>query len=80
MEFRNFVRSGIVLTETHAAETLQDGQRYHQADVSFALHAEHEDHEYEHQSSLSAHDDELRDDVREQYLQRSDACEGEKIR
>lgn len=67
----------VSLTEAHSAETLQYRERDHQSNVSFAFHAEHQDHEYEHERRLPAHDHELRDDVREQYFQWGDACDRE---
>lgn len=56
------------LTEAHAAESLKYSQYDDPSDVAFALDAEHQDHEDQHQGCLTAHHHELRDHVREQDL------------
>jgi len=58
----------VSLTEAHAAQTLQYREGNHKSNVSFAFHAEYNNHEYEYKCRLSTHDYELRNDMGEQYF------------
>lgn len=56
------------LTEAHAAKSLKYRQYDDPSNVAFAFDSEHQDHEDQHESGLTAHHHELRDYVGKQNL------------
>lgn len=59
--------------EAHAAHALQQRQHDHPEEIAVVGHAEHHQHEDQHQGGLSAHHHELGDHVREEDLAGRDA-------
>lgn len=56
------------LTEAHAAKSLENRQYDDPSDAAFAFDPEHQDHEDQNESSLTAHHHELRNHVGEKDL------------
>ena len=66
---RFFARNHLLLTEAHAAQALEQCERDYESDVSSAFHFEDYDHKYQYESGLATHNDELRNDVREEHFE-----------
>lgn len=53
-------------TEAHSAQTLKNCKNDDEDDVAIVGNSKDKNHEDEHESSLSTHDNELSDDMREE--------------
>lgn len=70
----NLIWKKAIITEAHATKTLKNREQDDPTDVTIALHSKHQNHEDKHKCCLAAHNDELSDNVGEEYFPWRNTC------